>query len=254
MMSSDDVIGSPSFREIPTVDEPPRDPIPAVGRGDDEESEEEEFEFAFVSDSGATTADEIFSNGQIRPIYPVFDRDLLLMSSDPSKIDDPVETLRAPLRKLLIEDREPPSSSSSDADELEGLPIESYCVWTPRSSVPPSPDRCKKSNSTGSSKRWRLRDLVIGRSSSDGREKFVFLSAAPQSQPATKAGEANDEKGKAVKSGGAKKKKVAAFTAAHQMHYGGGAGDRRRSYLPYREGIVGFFANVNGVSKSYHPM
>ncbi|KAK1326899.1 hypothetical protein QJS10_CPA01g01311 [Acorus calamus] len=255
--------GSPIHREIPAVDEPPPEPIPTVdheGEEGSDEEDEEEFEFAFVSDSGAITADEIFSNGQIRPIYPVFNRDLLIPfdRTETSKAD-PIETLRLPLRKLLIDDREPPSSSSSEAGDLDGVPAESYCVWTP-SSVPPTPDRCKKSNSTGSSRRWRFRDLVVGRSNSDGKEKFVFLSAssaAARSKPPAK----EEEKAAAVKGGGGKKKGKVSVTAEHRMQYGkgfqggggGGGSDRRRTFLPYRQDLVGFFANVNGLSKTYQP-
>ncbi|KAK1301420.1 hypothetical protein QJS10_CPB12g00190 [Acorus calamus] len=121
-----------------------------------------------------------------------------------------------------------------------------------------------KSNSTGSSRRWRFRDLVVGRSSSDGKEKFVFLSAssaaAAQSKPPTK----EEKKAAAVKGGGGKKKGKVAVTPEHRMQYGkgfqgggggggSGGGDRRRTFLPYRQDLVGFFANVNGLSKTYQP-
>ena len=60
-------------------------------------------------------------------------------------------SIRLPLRKLLIEERETASCSSSEADELEGVPSGTYCVWTPKAAESP-PGRCRKSNSTGSSK------------------------------------------------------------------------------------------------------
>ncbi|KAK7244164.1 hypothetical protein RIF29_38982 [Crotalaria pallida] len=86
---------------------------------------------------------------------------------------------------LLISDedicRESPSSSSLEVEELDGIPTGTYCVWTPKSvqSVQASPNRCKKSNSTGSSsaspsKRWKLLDL-LRRSKSEGKSTFVFL-------------------------------------------------------------------------------
>ncbi|CAL1384685.1 unnamed protein product [Linum trigynum] len=52
-----------------------------------------------------------------------------------------------------MDDRDQRSSSSLEANELEGAPEGSYCVWTPKLISPssitgasPSPGRCKKSN------------------------------------------------------------------------------------------------------------
>ncbi|XP_077242287.1 uncharacterized protein LOC143882738 [Tasmannia lanceolata] len=224
-----------------------------------EEAEDDDFEFAFSRhpDTSPISADEIFSNGQIRPIFPIFNRDLLL--PDEKQPENNQASIRLPLRKLLSEERDRPfsSSSSSESNELVGLPADSYCVWTPRS-VPPSPARCKKSNSTGSSKRWRFRDL-LHRSSSDGKETFVFLSS-----PAPATASKKDSKleiPKARRNSGenklAGKGKAGETASAHEMHYVRNRaikeGDRRRSFLPYRQDIVGFFANVNGLSKSLHP-
>ncbi|CAI0429431.1 unnamed protein product [Linum tenue] len=92
------------------------------------------------------------------------------------------------------------SSSSSEADELEGAPEGSYCGWTPKIISPssvtgasPSPGICEKSNSTGSSasttkRRWRLRDL-LRRSSSDG--KVCYLMVQPNTAGASSSGSNN---------------------------------------------------------------
>uniref|UniRef100_A0A452ZYF2 Uncharacterized protein n=1 Tax=Aegilops tauschii subsp. strangulata TaxID=200361 RepID=A0A452ZYF2_AEGTS len=95
-------------------------------------------------------------------------------------------TVRVPLRQLLLEERGSSSSSpgkradeeEEDDDELDGVPAETYCLWSPGTSPSPSPSpsRCQKSGSTGSVLRWRQR-LQVGRSHSDGKEKFVFLQA-----------------------------------------------------------------------------
>ncbi|KAL3628818.1 hypothetical protein CASFOL_027864 [Castilleja foliolosa] len=139
-----------------------------------------EFEFAFVKrDSelpSPVSADDIFCNGQILPVYPVFNRDLFLdrrNGFEEKGKNDVVQAVRLPLRKLFIEERETtPSSSSSEADELEGVPEETYCVWRP-----PPEGRCKKVNSAGSnSKRWRFRDLLHRSFSDGGKDRFVFSS------------------------------------------------------------------------------
>ncbi|KAL9434220.1 hypothetical protein AB3S75_028947 [Citrus x aurantiifolia] len=169
---------------------------------EEEEEEEEEFEFAVVcnkkQECSSITADEIFFNGQIKPLYPLFNRDLLLYNYDqnnaaapsPAPAASPTTTTttttgrssnRLPLGKLMSEERETSvscSCSSSEADDLDNLTPGTYCVWTPKpSKESQSPGRsCKKSHSTGSnSKRWKFRDLLY-RSNSDGKDTFVFFT------------------------------------------------------------------------------
>ncbi|XP_074562649.1 uncharacterized protein LOC141819200 [Curcuma longa] len=152
----------------------------------------EEFEFAFVikdPEAGPEiTANELFSNGQIRTIYPVFGSGLLLEPPLAAATNErTTETKgRRTLRRLFIEEREEDSSRASSAssssssagvDELDGVPEGTYCVWAPAPS-PSQSRRGKKSKSTGSSLRWRLRELVTVRSHSDGREKIVLLAGA----------------------------------------------------------------------------
>lgn len=236
---------------------------------------DDDFEFVAKDPETRTglTAEEIFSTRQIHPVYPVFGRVLPLAQEKPdeSLADEEHEAGQGTLHQLLMEDRGenlgPPSSSSSSAspgtNELEGIPPESYCVWTPSSSASPSPRRCRKSGSTGSSLRWRLRDLVVGRSQSDGKEKFVFLAAEEKKgkeSPSreTKRGDSASKKEKA--DSGAKVVKAAAgmdLVTAHRVFYTkglpaeGGAG--RRSFLPYKRDLLGFFASVNGITRTHHP-
>ncbi|URD88934.1 hypothetical protein MUK42_27874 [Musa troglodytarum] len=286
------ITASPSFRVTfeetfsavhceSTQQEPPP---PDDGGGDDSDVDvdvdDDDFEFAVVikdPETGAAIfADEIFADGRIRPIYPVFNRALLdddrLGSSDalaPGEGEENTLALRGTLRRLLIEDRaENPvsassSSSSSAGAELEGIPPGTYCVWAPRSSAAPSPSRCRKSRSTGSSLRWRLRDLVLGRSHSDGKEKFVFLAAEEKKGKETPSrgtkGEAGKSKEGATKprGKGGKATEVDVVTA-YRIYYGKGgqatgSGAARRSFLPYKKDLVGLFANVNGITRSHHP-
>eukprot|EP00262_Sarcandra_glabra_P013526 TRINITY_DN3766_c0_g2_i1.p1 TRINITY_DN3766_c0_g2~~TRINITY_DN3766_c0_g2_i1.p1 ORF type:complete len:267 (-),score=6.08 TRINITY_DN3766_c0_g2_i1:98-898(-) len=223
----------------------------------DSDSSDDEFEFAVVKPFPDATsssssevlpicADEIFSNGQIRPIYPIFDRKILFSGGDDKpETASTGRSLRLSLRKLMLEDRDNPpstSSTSSESDELDGIPAGTYCLWTPASAPENSPARCKKSNSTGTSKRWRLKNLMH-RSNSDGKEKYVYLTAKKTEVP-TVSGISSDRK---VKTKG--------ISGDMEMHYVTNRamkeGDRRRSFLPYRQDIVGFFANVHGVSKSF---
>ncbi|KAK9684725.1 hypothetical protein RND81_10G227900 [Saponaria officinalis] len=203
----------------------------------DDDDEEGEFEFAVLCGedmSSPISADEIFSNGQIKPIYPVFGHnyDAVL---DGSK----TASLRLPLRKLMREDRERSndsvsSSSSDDNAELEGVPRETYCVWAPpKKNEGNEVTMKKKSNSTGTgvgtSKRWRFKDL-LHRSNSDGKDTFVFLN-----------------------NNGNKREKVTAVNS--KISYGGGKKTediktKKKSYAP---DVIGFFGNVNGINRTIRP-
>ncbi|KAF8037120.1 hypothetical protein BT93_B0133 [Corymbia citriodora subsp. variegata] len=233
------------------------------GAGGGEEEGEEEFEFAFVSGgpgSSPISADEIFYNGQIRPVYPVFNRDLLLNGVPSRERDDDgwkktttrtTTKHRLPLKKLLSEEREwstSSSSSSSESDEFDGLVAGSYCAWRPPRSSPPSSryqssaaaaaKHCEKSNSTGSSKRWRLKNLLLNRSHSGGKDTLVLVTP----------GKKRDKVGES--------KRVAAVAeddddgAAADARPAGKDEDKRKPLLPQRADLVGFFANANGLSRN----
>ncbi|MED6210562.1 hypothetical protein PIB30_065240 [Stylosanthes scabra] len=183
---------------------------------------DDEFEFSLVSRDPASSpvsADDIFHNGHIAAptCYPLFGRHVLLngVVSDSSPLLEKETTTvpaparrRLPLRALMLEERE----ISKKNNELEGVPEESYCVWTPQS--------CKKSSSAGStsSRRWKLRDLLL-RSHSDGKEPIQFHN-----------NNSNEKEG--------------------------GERSKRRLFLPYRYELLGLFGNNNnnnGVGRDSQP-
>ncbi|KAL6351344.1 hypothetical protein AAG906_035136 [Vitis piasezkii] len=254
------------------------------GKEEEEEEEEEEednddVEFSFVRadpDSSPISADDIFFNGQIRPMFPLFNRDLLFADSHEgdSEASGKASPLRPPLRKLFVEKSEhPSSSSSSESDELEGVAPGTYCAWSEKA-VDASPGACKKSNSTGFSKLWRFRDLVL-RSNSDGKDAFVFLDPSAAKAKTVQTDEKVDRAKKMEKTevsvekrnsgdgkvGGGKvkgkgvkgEKRVSAHESLYIKNRALREGGRRKSYLPYRQDLVGFFTNVNGLSRNVHP-
>lgn len=215
---------------------------------DDNHDGEEGDEFSFASVNGETspiTADEAFEDGQIRPVYPFFNRNLLF---EP----EAKESLRSPLKKVFVERDEATTTAATREEESE--PIGPYCSWSGRTVEEASPKTCRKSNSTGFSKLWRFRDLVL-RSKSDGKDAFVFLSngsSSSQSSPSSTTA--------AKPSGGVKRtpekaaKKMKAKSAHERLHMRNRAireEGKRRSYLPYKH--VGFFTNVNGLTRNVHP-
>lgn len=267
---------------------------------EEDEEEEEEYvdeddEFEFVS----TIADldsRLFLDGEIRQVFPVFNRSLLLneVCDDHDRGNEGGHAAAA-LKKLFIDDhdddddddagRQASSSSSSSSDEDEPEPEPNmnvtFCIWSPKrnnnptSSASPlqSPSRCKKSNSTGSSssstpsKKWfKLRDL-LRRSNSDGKDSFVFLNKPKNNNnnnnknSSSNNSHADSSKEKKVKSGKskakAKTKAQAAAVSAHEAFYVKNRaikqGDKKKSYLPYRQDLLGVFATYNGLAKTLPP-
>lgn len=262
---------------------------------EEDEEEEEEYvdeddEFEFVS----TIADldsRLFFDGEIRQVFPVFNRSLLLNEGcDDHDRGNEGGHAAAALKKLFIDDHDDDdddagrqaSSSSSDEDEPEPEPNMNvtFCIWSPKrnnnptSSASPlqSPSRCKKSNSTGSSssstpsKKWfKLRDL-LRRSNSDGKDSFVFLHKPKNNNnnnnnKNSSNSHADSSKEKKVKSGKskakAKTKAQAAAVSPHEAFYVKNRaikqGDKKKSYLPYRQDLLGVFANYNGLAKTLPP-
>lgn len=260
------------FGELSLNSNPHEENLPQLDLDLDHHNHEDEDEFEFASvcrdlgSSSPISADEIFYNGQIKPIYPLFNQDLLRndaprnvvadqASSTESKTPTTTKTrCRQPLRKLMIEEeRETASCSSSESEELDGLLPESFCVWTPKTtSESTTPGRCKKSNSTGSSKRWNFRQL-LSRSNSEGKDMFVFLN------PSKKSEKSISGEGKVAGKVSAKEVSVNGHGTggAHEAHYGKNRtvkdGDKKKSFSPYTQDLVGFFSNVNGLSRNLNP-
>lgn len=213
-------------------------------QNDDSTDQNDDFEFAFVARdlSSPVSADDIFYNGQIKPMYPIFGVPVPLngtVSRVSNNTPEGAIRRRLPLRKLMFEEGETASCSSStdDSVDLEGATEGAYCVWNPNSV---GTER-KKSNSTGSaSKRWKLRNLLL-RSHSDGKDKKQQQQQQQQQQEVVFE---------------ISKKKVAAKHENRSVgttENGGGEQNKKKSFLPYRPELVGLFANVNGLGRNLRP-
>ncbi|CAH8350192.1 unnamed protein product [Eruca vesicaria subsp. sativa] len=208
---------------------------------DNNNNDDNNFEFAFDCPNHKcsppiATADEIFCNGQIRPSNPYG-----VGETQPSP--SPPRRRRPALRKLMSEERDQTSNSSPEeeeeaGDDLNGVPPESYCVWTPKHStdedlrrLSSSPSHSKiKSNSAGFSKRWKLRNLLYTRSSSEGNDKLVFPAPVKKEDEST-----NSDK---VVVGEEEKESEET---------------KRQGFVPYRKDMIGIIKNVNGLSRHLRP-
>ena len=237
----DDFYASLHQKDTVEHDHDHRDEEEEVGDDDDDDSEFEFHVLCREDDSSPISADEIFSNGQIRPMFPIFNTDLVFGDGENDDGSQGLEekTIRLPLRKLLTKEREnsAASCSSSEADNLDGIPQGTYCVWTPNQKKKDNDIIGKKSHSTGScSKRFRIRDLLY-RSNSDGKDTFVFLTPSNQHNH-----------------GGDQKRRERIPPSALAKKKGGGSLEgKKKSYLPYRRDLVGFFANANSISRTVRP-
>ncbi|XP_057949996.1 uncharacterized protein LOC131144999 [Malania oleifera] len=224
----------------------------------DDDDYDEDCEFSFFpngEDFSLVSAEDIFCDGQIRPVYPIFNRDLLSADGahDPEPSNSNASSLRPPLRKIFLEQRDPQATSSST--EPENDPAGPYCVWSGKA-VDASPGACKKSNSTGFSKLWKFRDLKV-RSSSDGKDAFVFLNKRSEKNVKIEKPEASMEKESSGNGDGSSGRTTAKGakpeTTSSAQKRRNPVPKARRSYLPYKQDILGFFTNVNGMSRNVHP-
>ncbi|KAJ7943643.1 DUF1645 family protein [Quillaja saponaria] len=287
---SDDFLGIDEYSEICSkISQDLKDKLkieePREKSSSDFDGESENEEDDYDQERGGNEEEEDFTfvctnphGSPIRPIFPIFGRGIIFDDGEDGdwKLGDDSfsSLLRPPLRKLFIEEREITSSSSaaaeSESDELEALPEGTYYELSGKAAM----EICKKSNSTGHSKLWKLRELVH-RSHSDGKDAFVFLNPSAATTTTSKPGRSSKSDGDnkvkekmestssaesskiLLKKVGAKGLKTETTSSSHEKHYVKNRtkkeGDKRRSYLPYRQNLVGFFTNVNGLSKNVHP-
>ncbi|XP_027357189.1 uncharacterized protein LOC113866563 [Abrus precatorius] len=211
---------------------------------DDIESigEQEDFSFAGIDPQGTLIfADEIFENGQIRPFFN--------QSLDYSNTQGDVSlALRSPLKKLLIQQCNSLSLESiGTSKDLHKESSQNIMMVE----VEASNKKCQKSNSTGFSKIWRFRQYLKHRSNSDGED--VFVSINPSMSISKRSNKEKVENIASKKEKGDKHKKtVSAHEKLYVMNRNKKENSKRRSFLPYRKELIGFFANRNGFSKNLH--
>jgi len=233
----------------------------------DERFDQNDTDFEFVAFSEVVDGVVLEAVAEVEiPTFPIFDRDLAAEAENSGGgRDSGQELIQNTLGKLLLDDS-PSCSSSEVEDELESVPPGTYCVWRPKPSPASAP--CRKSKSTGSSssKRWKLLDL-LRRSNSEGKESVVFLT--PSVNSAKRKG-VKSENGKKIAANGGNGKRIPAITAiggggkrlpaiaaasAHEALYVRNREmrreDKRRSYLPYRQDLVGFCVNLSAMGKAF---
>ncbi|XP_075515653.1 uncharacterized protein LOC142550311 [Primulina tabacum] len=228
------------------------DIVAKVAMDDEENEHDEDFEFNLIRED----EEVVVYDGQILSMFPVFNGDL--------KEGFDSESLGIPVNNILIDDREEkeersdrnqlPLSSSSEGNELESVPPGTYSIWRPKAAAV----LCKKSKSTGSTSwSWKLSD-ILRRSNSDGKDNYVFLTPKHRGhdhqkpQKIIESSKVQKVAGtKPVSGGGGAPGSPSPHEVLYTWNRAMNAEKRKKSYLPYRQGLVGFFTNVNGFSRSF---
>lgn len=187
------------------------------------------------------SADEIISDGRIRTVYPAFERDFPLADGSHDREQMCRLVVEEPRRRTSMDS----TPSSSEVDELENVTPGTYCIWVPRAAG------CKKRGSTGSLRRWRIRDLVTRRSHSDGNDKFAFLAAEEKGKSTIKdlPPQISNRNGKAAETESEEEGKEAEDEKKGKMK----KHSTWRSFLTNKQNVVGFLANISGLRCINHP-
>ncbi|XP_019086510.1 PREDICTED: uncharacterized protein LOC109126960 [Camelina sativa] len=150
--------------------------------------------------------------------FPVFNQNVIGKDESPLL---PMATVTTQLRDLFLHEDQSFSSSSSSSDEEE------VHVTSSEKSLKRG---WRKSSSTGasSSTSWRISDL-LKRSYSEGKQSLKLLNSNSRNR---------DESTKK------KEKKVCAHEKFYLRNKAKKNEDKRKSYLPYKQHVVGFFFTV----------
>ncbi|CAL5201319.1 unnamed protein product [Lathyrus oleraceus] len=212
-----------------------------IQKSDEENNEEQEFSFACTNVKGMHIfADDIFENGKMRALLPTFDQSLQLFPT----ININASHIRHPLKNIFIKNYLSPQSISS------GISKETQNEILQNITMKASSECYEKSNSTGSSNLWRFRQNLDLRSNSDHKDSFVILNPS-ESKTSIKPNVENIIIKK--RKGEKPKNTLTAYEKLYVTNKARKGSNKRRSLLPYKHGLFGFFTNMHELSRNLHP-
>ncbi|KAK7361871.1 hypothetical protein VNO77_03960 [Canavalia gladiata] len=200
----------------------------------EENVDEQEFSFACADPQGTLIfADEIFNNGKIQPTNHPSNHSLILTVAH----ENDTFPIQPSLKKHFTEHVNSFSSGLkgryNDNEITQKTTMVEVKVWN---------DKCKKRNSTGFSKIWRFLKGLRNRSYKEGSDSIVFLNPlVPMSTRFNKAKKKNIlRKGK----GEGCKTTLSAHEKLYVMNRRRRDSIKRKSFLPYKQQLIGFFTNM----------
>lgn len=227
----------------------------------DGDGDDADYSFAFhvsqESERSSLSAAELFDGGKIKPLKPQPQP----QSRSPWKktIRDVFSPKKEETREGRGRDRTPAAMSSSNSSRRATRSLSPYrnseYAWEEEQRLPqqrqsskeesnPSASLTSSSSSSKSSRKWRLRDFLLFRSASEGRgsskdplRKYSVLYKKPE--------EAKNSSFRSIdssSSGPGSKRRI----SAHEFHYAMKKAEsndlKKKTYLPYRQGILGRLA------------
>nr|XP_010926370.1 uncharacterized protein LOC105048675 [Elaeis guineensis] len=232
-----------------------------------------EFDFAFAFDShlqrkASTTdlaaADELFEKGRIRPLKP------------PPHLNHPVKdngSGATPSQEVIEEGlkdrgRTPSTLSTTHSRSRRGprslSPIRgagdfNNSLTSSTTTTTTSSSSSSSLSKGGGSKRWRLKDLLLFRSASEGRvtgrgskdplRKYTVLSLLPSLSNKRRSGgeEAKNSSSEATDKDGSIRRRSGSAVSAHEKHYtmnrAASSESKKKTPLPFhRHGLFGYLS------------
>ncbi|CAI8607524.1 unnamed protein product [Vicia faba] len=212
-----------------------------IHNSDGKNTEEREFTFSCTDVQGMEIfADDIFENGKMRTLLPTFNQSLQFFPTT----NNNASHLRPPIKNIFIMNSISPKSISG------GISKKTQNELLLNMTTKSSSDCYEKSNSTGSSNLWRLRQNLNLRSNSDHMDSYVILNP---SVPKTTIKPKVDDIIVKKRNGDQPKNTLSAYEKLYVKNKMRKGINKRRSFLPYKHNIFGFFTNMHGLSRNLHP-
>ncbi|CAI8607514.1 unnamed protein product [Vicia faba] len=212
-----------------------------IHNSDGENTEEREFTFSCTDVQGMEIfADDLFENGKMRTLLPTFNQSLQFFPTT----NNNASHLRPPIKNIFIKNSISPKSISG------GISKKTQNELLLNMTIKSSSDCYEKSNSTGSSNLWRLRQNLNLRSNSDHMDSYVILNpSVPKTTIKPKVDDIIVKKRK----GDQPKNTLSAYEKLYVKNKMRKGINKQRSFLPYKHNIFGFFTNMHRLSRNLHP-
>ncbi|GMI78515.1 hypothetical protein like AT2G26530 [Hibiscus trionum] len=234
------------YREFDRYDlDTPKSPGSTTRNHVADEVDDFAFDFSVDLEKTSRSAEELFDGGKIKPLKPPprlrvdeYDQKSPLLSPGKQKVDRENGRGRERVQDFTLRNssrRATRSVSPSrwEDEEEERAQQREPTTGTKQSSLNSKPS-FSSTSSKSSSRKWRLRDLLLFRSASEGR--------ASDKDPLRKYSASSFKKPEENKNPGGSRRKV----SAHELHYttnkAVSENMKKKTFLPYKQGILGRLA------------
>ncbi|CAN0872919.1 hypothetical protein LINGRAHAP2_LOCUS10232 [Linum grandiflorum] len=223
--------------------------------------EDPDFAFDFSADSeiNSLPADQLFDGGVIRPLKTLPQPEPEQPPRSPVERNDRGRGRRSDRDSGLTSSSSRRGTRSVSPYRVSQYPWEEQdhqfkqttaAATTSTVSSSGSGSGCATTTSKSSSRKWRLRDLLLFRSASEGRAYGGFFKRHETDHhdqvKTCNVIRSSDSFGSSNNNNGAGKSSRRKAVSAHELHYktnkAASEGLKKKTFLPYKQGILGRFA------------